>query len=306
MLADVSFQDRRGILLSGPGAKALGPLIASGLGCSSLDLRRCRQEDLLDQMNQQCLAHDWPCLVRLAERRSALTGSSWLDAPGSRNSLLLADDYSTAVASWHAGFQVLSAGPRLPLGRLADHLRFLLPAYIQDLFRRHLSREIGQDHSYLHDIADWFCRGGGDDASFPKARGLLEAHQTNPAASFVELICHMVYEGELGAVRKGYRPRGGKKRPAVVYGAESGGFGFSVSIPAKAINRTLAARALPILPLAAVREALESQGAIVERSEASCDGCWHVDLGWWNEQVQLCLDRDESILNGQTALIVDE
>jgi len=160
-------------------------------------------------------------------------------------------DWHTAwVCAMRGGWHVVHCDDQPGTSPLPGAASRIIPAYFQDLARRHFIYKITRPcwiRGLLEDMAEWFERSGGAGRAVSRANHVLIPSDGYPARHlFLDMIEKLVADGDLDLVTDD-SPSALEGRPAVVHRSDRSTSSGSVWIPQYAISRLLdEKRALPL------------------------------------------------------------
>ncbi len=189
------------ILLGGEGASGIGESAALRLGCAQLQTDG-NGTPLPYELAATC---SWPVVG--GPLRSSRFGL--LDRDEFRNGLFSVAEIAGKVLAIRGRVNFIAHKRKLgSLQLLHNAALYVIPNYIQDLYRRNImlsneSPDLAID--VLHDMADWFSRLNGDPASVLLACDILYTPRSKPAYwYFCDLVFHLHAEGVLSSGESNY------------------------------------------------------------------------------------------------------
>ena len=290
LLAGNCLREPLGVVLDGQFALETGVSAATALGCSSVDVALRGNASILQYISKECGAHDFLSLVRFPGNAKPQINTAWLDDPHLRLAILPLPPAAAIAVSAHPGFVRIRAHeyPQ-PLGLLASAARWIIPAYLEDLCRRHKQIYTWVEEndllSLLHDMAEWLARTGGDPKAVLAGQKVLAFDSRSPALAFVELVENMRRADQIRYAVSPAETSGTAKIPvAVVEHGSAAGQTSAVEVRLGVINEVLRKQRVPVIRPDDVRTDLESQSAWRGTVPGEAEEDWLIDADWWGTQ----------------------
>ena len=276
-----------GIALVGAGAEVMGRQAAEFLGCIETRIPpRQRTQKIVNRLRSACGLNDWPPVIT---GRVTPGLKKWLLESDPMNCIVPLDPYTAATAAIHGGWHIIRhEGTPRTLESLRPAAAKLIPAYLQDLARRHFIYPITRPCSIkglLTDMAKWFERCGGDGRTVRAATKVLTGDRRYaPWRHFLDLVARLIAEGEIEIMDQGDSPAGAE-RLAIVYCEESGSQPASVRVPKFAVNNTLFNVPLPGVYF--VERSFKDAGVLLGDTSDGNKSVWIFDRQWFDAEMRL-------------------
>lgn len=270
------------ILLDGEGAMGVGMSAAVRLGCVETPLQS--RNDVASGLKATLGPHQWPLAVVPS---GGLRPGNWLDSEYAQNALFQLPWATNRVLAMRGRSNVITHDRKLGSMQLAHHAAtYVLPNYLQDLYRRNLILAEDQPDlagNVLDDMTDWFAKQGGNREAVEAAHRILHTPGTKPArAWFAELVFKLYEEGALTHSRSSFTDAK-STRSAIV----------QVDDPQKPLvwvsqdRFSDAVKAAGSLPpdLLLVTKSLADVGVLVSEPDFREEQGWLLPESWWNKKL---------------------
>ncbi len=254
-----------GIALVGAGAEVMGREAAKLLGCVEVQIpRRQRTKVVVDRLRRAFEQHDWPPIVNghVTPKLQA-----WLLESDPKNCIVPLDWYTACVAAIHGGWHIIRhEGTPRTLESLRTAAAKIIPAYFQDLARRHFLYPLTRPcriKGLLKDMGEWFEHCGGDGRAVRAATKVLTGDRRYaPWRHFLDLVARLLGDGEMEIIDQDGSPAHAE-RPAIVYCKESGSLPASVRVPKFAVSDLLFKRNIPLPGVFLVERSFKDAGVLL-------------------------------------------
>lgn len=189
------------ILLDGEGAYGVGLAAATRMGCIEAGCQS--RNDVSITIANTRGPHQWPLAVVSS---GGLRPGPWLDSEPAQNCLYQLPWATNRVLAMRGRSNMIVHERKLGSMQLAHHAApYVLPNYIQDLYRRSIMLAEDQPDlagNVLDDMSDWFARVGGNREAVEAAHRILHTPgKTPPRRWFSELVFRLFEEGSLTTIR---------------------------------------------------------------------------------------------------------
>jgi hypothetical protein len=280
-----------GIALVGQGAQIMGRLAAILLGCIEERLpSRQRTEVVLDRLRGVCQQHDWPVVLATATGQLPPSLKAWCASPETKNCIAPLDWDTATVAAMGGDWHIVRCdGVSGMLRTLNAAAAKIIPAYFQDLAKRHFIYEITKPcwiMGLIEDMADWFDRSGGDGQAVRRIKTVLTGSGRYPAWHlFLDLIAKLIEEGTLGVYSRPLGAIRGDLPPLLCYNEPESTRG-SLHISQRSFNEVLTVKGIPAVDAPLITRTLREAGVLLEEADDAAGPAWVLPWDWSDEQLR--------------------
>lgn len=269
------------ILLDGHGAQGVGSSAAVRLGCTELNTGMKKgRNDPCTVIGGYNTPHSWPTVVS----PEIIRIGSWIDKKAAQNCIFSVPWILARVLALRGRVNIISQRRKLGSMQLAHHAApYVLPNYIQDLYRRNILIPDERPDlviDVLADLATWFGRIGGDRKAIEAASQIVYAPNSRPAADY---FCELVFRLHSTGSLKFSHAAIDKTRSAILM-VDKGENLIWISQDqfSDAVKR--AGALAPDLLL--VTKSLADSGVLLAEPECRQEQGWLIRGDWWNSKLE--------------------
>lgn len=309
LLAPVYDEDPCKIALCGQGAVAIGKKTALMLGCSAWTTPSFREEPeaAIDKIIMMTNEHEWPLVLSRPAIQTQNIWASVFNKPAIKNCIVELDWYSAQSVATRPNWHLIECDEYKSSIGIVKAVSKILPSFLQYIakqrFKLPLATERGDidtPHRVHQVLSDWFITQGGESRAVYEALKMInldceEARKTRPLRHFINILCRLLHDGDLGMERTGFIGPGTILR-SLVYITGSDGRAGRIFIAKAAINKALADHGAPPLDTQIISRALATANLLLEEGTYGGLAGWTIPEPYFNMQMNLLNEKLKYIL----------
>jgi len=280
IVADAVNRNQTPIILAGDGAAGIGASAAIRMGCVSV-FEYKRQNHLPEQLPMFRWSSGWPAVIHEQLQPHKFR---WLEQQQGSGFIFKLSDIAGLTVGIRGRVNLIKYARQMGSAQLLyDAAPYVIPNYLQDLYRRNIflpdaKRDLAAD--VLVDLTEWFGRIGGDPGTVLSANEIMRTPYSHTPADYLSsLAITLFHHGLLKVGRQEHEWRNGNEHPAILQIADNRP---SVWISQNRFTRAVE-RACELTPdILLITQALQSQNLLLDEPIYNNEYGWLVPENWWN------------------------
>ncbi len=291
VIASAVNRNQTPILLSGSGAHGIGGSAAVRLGCQTLRLaERTPRSQPQTRLPDRGVC-GWSSLV---DGVLDIAQFGMIDQEEAKNCIFNLNAMAGKVVALRGRANLITHNRQLGSLQLLHHAAlFVIPNYIQDLYKRNIFLpgelpDLAAD--VLHDMADWFSQLGGDRTAVEAANLILSTPHSKPASDyFCELAFRLFEDGELSHKHASFEALDTSTAIVLIDEPEK-----RVWISQDRFSDAVKSAGGIAPDLLLITKSLAEQEILVSEPSLKQKHGWLVRASWWNLKLQTWRAANES------------